>query len=107
MRRRIVVKHKNKTNKEESENTRFNEVRQFAHVLGAEGERVLIKPIDYMIQYQKSITPLFIGMESHKKRKLTTPNSDQKQIQKDARIRPESLCCRQSKGTLRELSTVL
>jgi len=39
-------------------------------------------------------------MESLKERKPTTPNSDQKQIQKPARIRSEPLCCRQPKGTV-------
>ena len=63
MSQRISVKHKNKANKEENENTRFNEVRQFAYFFGAERERVLIKPINYMIQYQGAITPLYIGME--------------------------------------------
>ena len=52
---RIVVKHKNKANKKESENTKFNEVRQFVYALGTEGEKVLIKLINYRIQYQEVI----------------------------------------------------
>jgi len=57
MRRRIVTKHKNKANKEESENTRFNEVRQFVYVLGAERERVLLNQsiIGYNIRGQLSL----------------------------------------------------
>jgi len=42
MRQRIVAKHKNKADKEENENTRFNEVRQFAYLLGVEGEREIL-----------------------------------------------------------------
>jgi len=49
MRQRIVAKCKNKANKGENENTRFNEVRQFAYILMAEGERVFIKTIKYRI----------------------------------------------------------
>ena len=59
----------------------FNEVRQFAYVLGAEGERVLIKPINYRIQYQWVITLLIVMESLKKKRKPTNPNSDQKRIQ--------------------------
>ena len=72
MRQRISVKHKNKTNKEERENTRFNEVRQFVYVPGVEGERVLIKSINYMIQYQEAITPLYIGHRVPREKKINT-----------------------------------
>ena len=49
MRRRIVAEHKNKANKEEKWEHNINEVRQFAYILRAGRERVLIKPINYRI----------------------------------------------------------
>ena len=49
MSRIIVDKHKTKQIKKKMTPQDFNEVRQFAYVLRAERERVLIKPINYMI----------------------------------------------------------
>jgi len=67
---RIVIKHKNKANKEENENIRFNEVRQFAYVLGAKGREFLLNQtiISYSIGGN---TPLYIGMESLKKKETS------------------------------------
>ena len=81
--------------RKERENTRFNEVRQLAYVLGAERERVLIKTKQLQVTISRAITPLYIGVESLKERKPTTLNSDQKRIHKPSRIRPESFCYRQ------------
>ena len=81
----------------------FNEVRQFAYVLGAEGERVLIKPINYRIQYQGGNYSSYSHGVPQKKKKTNNSKFGSETNSDTLRIRSETLAV----GSPRGLLTVL
>jgi len=65
--------------------------------LGQKRREILLNQLSTWCNNMRN-TPLYIGIESLKRRKPKILNLDHKQIWKPARIRPETSCCQQPKG---------